>query len=154
LHQSAEEVIAEVLEATRAVNPYLEGITLERLKAESTVPLRFANGAEVPFADLRFPTPSGKLELRCDRLAAMGVDPLPDFQPPAEFAAFTSDDSRLVLISGASHHFTSSSMANLPSLRAKEGTPYLEINPDDAQQRGIADGEQVVVANARGAFRV
>jgi anaerobic selenocysteine-containing dehydrogenase len=39
LHQQAEEVIAEVLDATRAHNPLLDGITLERLQAEGTVPL-------------------------------------------------------------------------------------------------------------------
>jgi anaerobic selenocysteine-containing dehydrogenase len=154
LGQTAEEAIAEVLDATRATNPYLEGITLERLQEEGTVPLHFAAGAEVPFADLRFPTPSGKLELRSDALAAAGLDPLPRYEPPAEFATRTPDDTRLVLISGASHHFVSSSMANVPSLRAKEGTPYIEINPDDAAARGIADGDEVVVANARGEFRV
>jgi anaerobic selenocysteine-containing dehydrogenase len=154
LRQTAEKVIAEVLDATRATNPYFEGITLERLQAEGTVPLHFADGAEVPFANLRFPTPSGKLELRCDALAAKGIDPLPQYEPPSELAARPPDDTRLVLISGASHHFTSSSMANVPSLRAKEGTPYIEINPDDAAKRGISDGNQVVVSNIRGAFHV
>ncbi len=155
LRQSAEEVIAEVVDATRATNPYLHGITLERLQEEGTVPLHFTEASDVPFADLRFPTPSGKLELRCDALAAeQGVDPLPDYEPPAEFAARPADDTRLVLISAASHHFTSSSMANVPSLRAKEGTPYIEVNPADAAKRGIADGDQVVVSNARGEFRV
>jgi anaerobic selenocysteine-containing dehydrogenase len=154
LHQTAEEVIAEVLDATRAVNPYFEGVTLQRLQEEGTVPLHFAAGAEVPFADLRFLTPSGKLELRCDALAAKGIDPLPQYEPPAEFAARSADDTRLVLISGASHHFVSSSMANVPSLCAKEGTPYIEINPDDAARRGIADGDLVAVSNARGEFRV
>ena len=33
LHQSAEEAIAEVLDATRATNPLLDSITLERLQA-------------------------------------------------------------------------------------------------------------------------
>jgi anaerobic selenocysteine-containing dehydrogenase len=162
LRASAEEVIAEVLEATRATNPLLEGITLERLRREGTVPLALPGGREahVPFADGRFPTPSGKVELRSQALAAQGLDPLPDYAPPAEFAArdgtdgAVGDDGRLVLISGASHHFVSSSMANQPSLIAKEGTPYIELHPDDAAARGIEHGDEVEVASARGSCRL
>ena len=157
LQQSAEEVIAEILDATRARNPWLEGITLERLQREGTVPIGAEVANLVPFADGRFPTPSGKLELRCDALAAMGLDPVPDWTPPAEFADLAWDDPadrRLVLISGAAHHFVSSSLANVPKLAALEGTPYVEINPEDAAARGIADGDDVVVENARGWCRL
>jgi anaerobic selenocysteine-containing dehydrogenase len=66
----------------------------------------------------------------------------------------SAQPSRLVLISPASHHFTSSSFANVPSLLAKEGTPYVEINPADAQARGIADGDEVLIENARGAYQM
>jgi anaerobic selenocysteine-containing dehydrogenase len=48
LRQTGEEVIAEVLDATRAKNPLLEGITLERLQAEGSVTLCFGPGQEVP----------------------------------------------------------------------------------------------------------
>ncbi|MGZ3715600.1 MAG: molybdopterin-containing oxidoreductase family protein, partial [Ktedonobacterales bacterium] len=154
LHQDADDVIAEVLDATRATNPLLDGITLDRLKAEGTVPLAFTPESEVPFADLRFPTPSGKVELRSDALAAAyGIDPLPDYTVPTEFAgadAAGADGSRLVLISGAAHHYVSSSLGNQPSLRAKEGVPYIELNPADAAARGVTDGADVVVASARG----
>jgi anaerobic selenocysteine-containing dehydrogenase len=154
LRQDGEEVIREVLDATRAVNPLLEGITLERLQAEGWAPLRFAPGAEVPFADRRFPTPSGKVELRCEAMAELGLDPLPDYRPPEEFAALEAPaegrPAPLILLSGASHHFVSSSFGNQPSLRAKEGSPFIEINPADAALRGIADGQTVVVENARG----
>ncbi len=153
LRQSAEEVIGEVLDATRATNPWLEGATLERLRSEGTVP--YALPADfVPYADGRFPTPSGKVELYCEAMAAEGLDPLPEYTPPAEFADRDEDDTRLALISGASHHFTSSSMANLPSLLAREGTPFVELHPDDAAARGIANGDEVEVASARGSCRL
>src|SRR5262249_31228121 len=146
LRESADEAIRGVLDATRPHNPLLEGITLERLRSEAAVPLRFPPGAEVPFADGRFPTPSGKVELRCEAMRAHGLDSLPDYTPPAEFeqmmneerrtmneesSSFIAHRSSLMLISGASHHYVSSSMANVPSLMAKEGAPFVEINPAD-----------------------
>jgi anaerobic selenocysteine-containing dehydrogenase len=155
LRQSAEEAIAEVLDATRATNPLLEGITLERLQAEGTVPLTIPPERDVPFADGHFPTPSGKVELRCDELAAEGLDPLPEYIVPAEFSDRGEGDTRLTLIAGAAHHFVSSSLANVPSLLAKEGAiPWIEIHPDDAARRGITHGAMVVVANARGECRL
>ncbi|HEV8193215.1 MAG TPA: molybdopterin oxidoreductase family protein [Ktedonobacterales bacterium] len=154
LRQSAEEVIAELLETSSAITPALAGITLERLQAEGTV-AHIPPEHHVPFADGRFPTPSGKLELRCDALAAIGLDPLPDYQAPSEFAHRPVDDPRLTLITGAAHHFVSSSFANMPHLLAKEGEiPWIEIHPEDARRRSITDGALVEVANARGACRL
>jgi anaerobic selenocysteine-containing dehydrogenase len=152
LHESAEEAMRGVLDATRVRNPYLQGITLERLQAEGTVPLYFTPENEVPFHDLRFATASGKVELYAAAMAARGLDPLPHYAEPEEFAAARTqgDHDSLVLISGASHHFVSSSMANQPSLRAKEGEPLIEINPADAAARGIAHGDLVRVENGRG----
>ena len=160
LRESAEEAIANVLDATHAVNPHFAGITLERLQTEGTVPLFFAEDQRVPFADGRFPTPSGKLELRCEALAAQGIDALPEYVEPDEFVKRdgrrkTKDkrmqgQSSFVLISGASHHYVSSSMANQPSLMAKEGAPFVEVSPVDAIECGIVHGDHVIVENDRG----
>ncbi len=153
LRQSADEVIDEIFTATRATNPLLEGVTLERLRAEGTVPLTMPTEHEAPFADLRFPTPSGKVELRCDALIAEGIDPLPEYIPPAELSDARAD-GRLTLLSGASHQFVSSSMGNQPSLIAKAGEPFIEISPADAAERGIVDGEEVIVESTRGWCRL
>ncbi|HEX9067823.1 MAG TPA: molybdopterin oxidoreductase family protein, partial [Ktedonobacterales bacterium] len=154
LRQSGEEVLTEVLDATRAHNPFLAGITTERLRAEGTVELSLPEPGWVPFADGKFPTPSGKVELHCERIAAQGLDPLPAYEPPAELADRAADDDRLVLISAAAHHFVSSSMANQPGLLAKEGEPFIELHPEDAAARGICDGTEVEVASARGSCRL
>jgi anaerobic selenocysteine-containing dehydrogenase len=154
LHESAEGALRGVLDATRADNPRLTDITLERLQAEGTVPLHFAPGEEVPFADGRFPTPSGKVELYSATMMARGLDPLPDYTPPAEFQTQHAFADQLVLLTGAPHHFVTSSMANQASLLAKEGTPFVEISPSDAATRGIAQGMMVIVENARGACRL
>ena len=149
LHQPGEQVLNDIIEASRQDNPVLEGITLTRLQAEGTVPLKFDAGRDsVPFADLKFATPSGKVELRCDLMGEMGMDPLPEYIQPSEFAAPFAH--ALVLISGASHHYVSSSLANVPKLMALEGTAFIEINPEDASTRGIATGDRVRVENGRG----
>lgn len=152
LHESAEEAIRGVIDATRATNPYFAGVTLERLQSEGTVSLHFEADSHVPFADGHFPTPSGKLELRCEALVERGIDALPEYSPAAEFAQ-AIDDPRaptLVLLSGASHHYVSSSMANQPSLMRKEGLPFVEINPADAAKRNVANGDNVIIESARG----
>ena len=153
LHQSADEVIDEIIEASKLVNPLLSGITLEQLQREGTVPLFFdqsVTDSDVPFYDGRFPTPSGKMEIRSERIAAQGVDPIPDWTPVEEVRAVGEWSDGLVLLTGAAHHFVTSSMANQPSLLRKEGTPFIEINTLDAAERGVRDGEIVVVSNDRG----
>jgi anaerobic selenocysteine-containing dehydrogenase len=158
LQQEADEVLREIIEASRPANPTLAGITLERLQAEGTVPLSISAEREVPFADGVFPTPSGKVELRCEAMTAMGLDPLPDYAPPAEFVTGLEPDEDgrppLVLVTGAAHHFVTTSMANQPSLLAKEGVPFIELNPEDAAERGVTDGDDVLVANQRGWCRL
>jgi anaerobic selenocysteine-containing dehydrogenase len=150
LHQSADEVIAEVLEASQRRSRAFDGITLERLQTEGTVLLASALGADVPFADGRFPTPSGKMEIRSEALAQRGIDPLPGWTPSPEYARPRRRRDGLTVLSGASHHFVTSTGANQPSLLRKEGTPFVEIHPEDAEVRGITHGSTVVAENERG----
>jgi anaerobic selenocysteine-containing dehydrogenase len=153
LHQSPDEVIEEVLTATAVHNPALRGITLHRLKTEGTVPL---DVGEVPFAGGRFPTPSGKVELSCQALVGEGADPLPGRFNDAEDdgGAFADPALSLRLVTGASHHFVSSSFASQAGLLKNAGEPFVEVHPDDAAARGIADGDAVIVENGRGWFPV
>ena len=150
LHQSAEEVIDEVLAATARDDPHFAGVTAARLRAEGHVSLAIRD--EPPFAGGRFPTASGKFEFHSDSLARMGHDPLPGrFRDLIDDAA---GGDGLTLVSAASHHFVSSSLASQAGLLKNAGTPFVEIHPDDARQRGIADGDEVVLGNARGECRL
>jgi anaerobic selenocysteine-containing dehydrogenase len=155
LRQRADEVIEEVLATTAAHTPALQGITLPRLKAEGTVPL--ALGDEPPFAGGKFPTPSGKVELYAEALGDRGLDPLPTWGGRQDDGGVTEEDAErfapdeaLILITGAAHHFVSSSLANQASLQQREGEPFVEIHPRDAAARGVEDGRRVVVENGRG----
>ena len=94
-----------------------------------------------PFAHGNFGTPSGRLRLWSDDLPP-GSDP-----PPG-------DDEPLALMTAKSaHHFLNSTYANLPRHLAGEGEPRLDLHPDDAAARDIADGDVVRVHNRRGEVR-
>jgi anaerobic selenocysteine-containing dehydrogenase len=156
LRQDVDAIIDEVLAATTAHNPRLAGITLERLKHEGQIAL--ALDPDVPFADGHFPTPSDKVELYSESLATAGLDPLPGWTGEADDGEVGSlSDSgnfpaadALNLISPAAHHFVTSSLANGPEQLRREGTPFVEIHPDDAAARGIEHGAMVLVENGRG----
>ena len=160
LQQSADEVIAEVLAATAVHNPTLHDITLERLQTEHSIELSF--DPEVPFADGRFPTPSGKVELYSQTMADMSLEPLPGYERVEDTGGNNGEklngrfpkSQSLTLITSAAHHFTTSSFANQAELLQREGTPFVEIHPDDAASRGIEHGQQVIVENGRGWVRL
>lgn len=107
---------------------------------------------EAPFADGGFPTPSGRCEFHSARLAAQGLDPLPDHVPNAEPGG-THPDYPLAMISPPARHFLNSTFVNVQSLRDIEGQPLLEIHADDATARGIRSGQMVRVFNERGEYR-
>ena len=157
LYQSVDEVIAEVLAATAEHTPSLKDITLDQLKTETTVPLKLASA--VPFLEpdgrIHFQTADGKVALFAQELADEQLDPLPGWTDKVDDGGQNGHKrwqlaQSLYLISGAAHHFVSSSLANQQSLREREGTPFIEIHPADAAARNIADGETVVVENGRG----
>ena len=106
---------------------------------------------EAPFANGGFPTPSGRCEFFSARLAAQGMDGLPDHLPNHELAG-TSSAYPLAMISPPARNFLNSSFVNVQSLRDIEGEPLLEINADDALSRGIETGQMVRVFNDRGEY--
>ncbi|MDP1531425.1 molybdopterin-containing oxidoreductase family protein [Rhodoferax sp.] len=106
---------------------------------------------DAPFALGNFPTPSGKCEFFSERLAAQGLDGLPDHVPNHE-VAHSASAYPLAMISPPARNFLNSSFVNVKSLQASEGEPLLEIHPLDAAARQIADGDTVCVFNDRGDY--
>ncbi|MEZ5627528.1 MAG: molybdopterin oxidoreductase family protein [Rhodocyclaceae bacterium] len=108
-----------------------------------------------PFAEGGFPTPSGRCEFFSQTLADQGRDPLPGWVPPNESPVSNpvlAARYPLAMISPPARNFLNTSFANLPRWRDKEGAPTLEIHPDDATARGIAEGARLRIFNDRGAF--
>lgn len=152
---SDEDLAREALwETAREVPAVLQGITLDRLNREGPIrlnlPAKFA-----PFAEGRFPTPSGKCEFFSRTMADAGFDPLPAYTAPVENAENSPELSErfpLQLLTPPSPHFLNSSFVNIDSLRHSAGRPELEIHPDDADHRGIEPGDTVRIHNDRGEF--
>jgi anaerobic selenocysteine-containing dehydrogenase len=122
-------------------------ISLETLRREGWQRLPVA---EAPFAEGGFPTPDGKVWLDAPGLG------LPDHLPPYESPASAPELAArypLSMISPPARNFLNSTFVNVKSLRDIEGEPLVEIHPDDAAARGIADGSEVRVFNDRGTHR-
>jgi anaerobic selenocysteine-containing dehydrogenase len=108
--------------------------------------------------DLRFPTPSGRVEFSSARAVELGLPALPVYEPAAETHAESAEAGRfpLVLTQGRTlthfHGFYDHGRA-LPSLARADAGPRLWMSPADAAARGLADGDSIQIANDRGAMR-
>jgi anaerobic selenocysteine-containing dehydrogenase len=152
LRDSDEELMRAALAGTARI---MNGITLETLREQGSVRLNVP-APHLPFRGgetLR--TPSGKIEIESQQVAALGLDPLPVYVPPYESEERNPELARrfpLALISPPAHQFLNSSFVNVASLRRAAGKPSLEIHADDARNRAIVDGARVKVFNDRGTF--
>ena len=120
------------------------GVDFEALRRDGWVKLPLP---EAPFADGQFLTPTGKVQID------VPVVGLPDYMAPAEGARSPlAAHYPLAMISPPARNFLNSSFVNVASLRETEREPVLEMHPDDAAARGIADGAMVEVFNERGRY--
>ena len=152
--ESVDEMIETALDTD---HEFLAGITRERLEQESHIRLNVTSDNEpfLPFANGNFKTPSGKAELYSESLAAQGFDPIAKFVAPTESRHAKSNGRRrypLELLARKADNFLNSSFCNQPAVRRMECPGLLEIHPEDAQERGIREGQTVRVYNDRGAI--
>jgi anaerobic selenocysteine-containing dehydrogenase len=103
-----------------------------------------------PWADGGFPTPSGKLELRSDTMAALGFPALPTYQVPVE--APSAEFPFALLTPKQQTRFLNSSYSHLPQHGPLEPQPALELCAADAAALGLSDGDAARVWNRRAAL--
>lgn len=149
-----QDMIRQALDFTE--NPYLEGITLESLQQQRFMKLNMEPKQEYL---QRLTTPSGKIELYSARMEEAGLPPLPTYTPlqegyDGERRPGEEEVYPLMFISPPNHNFLNSSFGNADKHIELEKQPLLQIHPQDAEQRGIADGDEVVVWNDRGRYEV
>ena len=137
----------------------MEHVTLDGLKEQGHIPMGFYREPEtepfLPFSAGTVPTPSGKVEFYSETLAAKGLDPLPGFIPAVE-SRWGKDAARypLEFLSRKADNYMNSTFAHLDVHRKMEArkSQRLEMHPEDAAARGIAEGDAVRIWNDRGAL--
>ena len=103
-----------------------------------------------------FPTPSGRVEIWSETFRAHGHSALPDFEPPAVGPLARPDLAArypLVLTTAKPHMFCHGQHRNLPRLRKLQPHPGIEMHPDTAAARAIADGDWVDIETPSGRIR-
>jgi len=105
-----------------------------------------------------FETPSGKLEIASTILEEYGYEPLPVYVEPGEGPVSRPDlieQFPLVFNSGARSNVDLHALhQTVPALMKEKPVPIVMINPLDAKERGIADGDPVEIETARGRVRM
>ncbi|WP_243029938.1 molybdopterin oxidoreductase family protein [Thermus altitudinis] len=125
LYWTAEEVARSLLATD---HPYLEGLTLERLRAEGFVKLK------VPRPFLPF------------QKGPVRFSPPPEVIPTEALPGYP-----LILLTPPAHRFLNTTYGNLRALvEAEGGEPRLLIHPQDARERGITDGMLVYIHSPQG----
>jgi anaerobic selenocysteine-containing dehydrogenase len=139
LYESDAEIIATVLRKAGLAEDF------RTLAAKGTVPV--SPEPVIAFANLTFPTPSGRIEIASARAEADGYPrvplPLADPRPVG---------SRLRLLSPASPWLLSNSFANVAKIAARIGPATIALHPADAAERGLAEGDEALVANETGSL--
>lgn len=101
-----------------------------------------------------FPTPSGKVELRSSMLEKNGYEGLPVYVDPIEGPngdKAVYKEYPLILNTGARIQSTFRSQhLGIPGLVKFQDKPQVLINPTDAAERGIKQGDKVMIKTQRG----
>ena len=137
-YKKPKDIFAEI----RKVTPSYAGITYERIKKEL----------------IQWPCPTedhpGTQFLHRDKFSrGLGILTPIEFSPPAEE---TDIEYPLVLTTGRllDHFHTGTMSRNSKVLNENVPEGYIELNPNDAQNYNIKDGEVVSISSRRGSIRV
>src|SRR3954452_3754020 len=134
--------------------------TLDELEAQTWLDIQppferahFLDGFAYPDKKFRFKV--DWTSVRAPRESAMGpwrtMPALPDYWPAIEEA---TEEHPFRLATSPARQFLNSSFNETPTSIAKERRPEVMIHPDDARALGVAAGDWVRLANARGAVLI
>jgi anaerobic selenocysteine-containing dehydrogenase len=147
--ETDDEIAAQAFDSTNQRAIHFDWASLKKTGWQKL------NVPAAPFAQGGFPTASGKCEFFSAKMQADGLDPLPAYIPPYESAQSAPQLAQvypLAMISPPARNFLNSTFVNVMSLRDTEGEPYLDIHPQDANARGILNGDMVRAFNERGSM--
>lgn len=137
LYEEDEALIAKMLQQMKV------GVDFETLKRQGWRSL--SEKPVIFYADRKFNTTSGKIEIASEKAVKMGLPRLPQpwfDAPPAK--------GRLRLLTPASKWRMNDSYANDRHLTEQAGDAAVILHPTDATELGIHDGMRVTVENETG----
>ena len=141
LYEPDHEVIAALLAQCGV------GLSFDELAAAGTVPL--TADPVMQFADLQFPTPSGRIEIASAAAEADGHPLLP--QP---WADARPEHHLLRLLTPASRWMLNDTFTNDTKISKRLGAAEIALNPADAARRELREGDRVTVANSVGSLEL
>jgi anaerobic selenocysteine-containing dehydrogenase len=129
-------------------------------------PLDLSGRGDIAFADLSFPTPSGKIEFASEEAARLwNVDAVPDYEPstsdfglrpstiaqgaPSQVEGRTPDYP-LHLLTCKTRDRIHSQFGDVDWIREVERRHTLDMHPDDARARHLKNGDRASMWNDRG----
>lgn len=129
---------------------------LDKLLEQTGIGLDFTRLAEVgtvdytpqpliQFADLKFETPSGKIEIVSDRFVDVGLA-----RTPQPFADARPVAGKLRVLSPASPWLMNSTYGNDAKIHGLSKSAQVLLNPKEASSRGLKAGESVLLSNKTG----
>lgn len=138
LHETDEEILEQLLRNTGIEMSFRD------LSRAGTVAWR-PDDPVIPFADLKFPTPSGRIEIASERFVAAGIS-----RAPRAWSDARPDDGRLRILSPASRWLMNSSYSNDDRIRSLQGDHSVTVNPADIQRLGLTTDDEVELVNETG----
>ncbi|WP_193180027.1 molybdopterin-containing oxidoreductase family protein [Nisaea sediminum] len=128
------------------------GLDVATLRAEPEGVTLDGEVQEKPYLAAGFPTPSGLVELYSEQFLKHGQRPVPSLDP-SELPSALEQPFPLRLGSAKTVVYCHSQHRNIPSLRRLQPDPILEIAPELAETRGIAERDWVEISTRAGTFR-
>ena len=139
------------------------GITLQQLRADPAgvrLPLETRHRKYAATGDegvpAGFATPTGRIELYVEGFLEVGQPPVPTYTEPAlspRSRPDLADDFPLVLTCTKALHFCETQHRQVASLRRHVPDPEVELHPDTADTRDIAEGDWVEISTPKGSVR-
>ena len=139
------------------------GVTLQQLRADPAgvrLPLETRHRKYAAAGDdgvpRGFATATGRIELYVEVFLDVGQPPVPTFVEPAlshRSRPDLADDFPLVLTCAKSLHFCETQHRQVANLRRHVPDPQVEVHPDSAADRGIAEGDWVEISTPKGSVR-
>jgi anaerobic selenocysteine-containing dehydrogenase len=112
-------------------------------------PVLAPNTEEMAFSDFKFPTPSGKIELYSEDAAQRwDCNPLPDFEEADESSK--NSKYKFNLMTPNTKNRIHSQFNNLKLIEQFSENPFFYLNPSDASEYNINEGDNIRVYNDRG----